>query len=811
VSAVRMRARSDLRSRAASVVVLTVMIGLVGGVAMASLAGARRIDTAYARYRDATHEADAVVLGCRKGFVPPVDMDAVAALPIVASSELLWALNPVGGFTADGHHPLFGHQDPFEAGLVAPEEPGTTPAPHVIEGRMPETIDEVALPWGHLANASVGDDIVVRMISKEVSLKALRSSGPSPDALLPDVRLTVVGIVLTPGGLNGTDGTILATDDFYRAYRDSALSCAARSVQLAGGLRDLPEFGIQLSRAQPGAFYFDTAQEASLVERTTHLRSIVMRLFGWLVAIAGVLVLGQALVRRALLGSVEDPILRALGMSRRQIALASLASAAIIGIGGAVLAMVVALALSPFTETGLARFIDPDHGVRIDVTVLVVGCVSLLAMALLLTGLPAWRLAGARGGVMGAAELHGSERPSRLASLVARLGAPASVSAGSRLALEPGHGRTATPVRSGMMGVALTVAAMVASFGFAASMRHFVETPALWGITATFGVGNPFDPSGTFADRAVPILERDPGFSDLSYGNFQNAIYLSSPSDAVSVSAWGLSAAHGQNVVPTMLQGRWPDNDDEIALGSTTLRTLGLRVGDTVHATAGGTERDLSIVGVPVFPDFGFGPGLGVGAGLTFEGLKTFYPDLTENLVFGRYGPGVVEGDVLDRVNPLLKKLDTEYHAGDIETLGDSTLDAQRSQNVPLILASLFTLSAFAFFVHVLITSVRRRRRDLAILRTLGFTRWQIAATVAWQAASIATVGLVFGVPLGILVGRLAWSLFADRLGVVAVPVVAWAQVLLVIPATIAVAMVISIGPAIAARRTKPAIVLRAE
>jgi ABC-type antimicrobial peptide transport system permease subunit len=45
----------------------------------------------------------------------------------------------------------------------------------------------------------------------------------------------------------------------------------------------------------------------------------------------------------------------------------------------------------------------------------------------------------------------------------------------------------------------------------------------------------------------------------------------------------------------------------------------------------------------------------------------------------------------------------------------------------------------------------------------------------------------------------------------VSVPVVSWVPVLAAIPVTILAALLISIGPALAARRTKPAMVLRAE
>jgi ABC-type antimicrobial peptide transport system permease subunit len=96
-------------------------------------------------------------------------------------------------------------------------------------------------------------------------------------------------------------------------------------------------------------------------------------------------------------------------------------------------------------------------------------------------------------------------------------------------------------------------------------------------------------------------------------------------------------------------------------------------------------------------------------------------------------------------------------------------------------------------------------------LRTLGFKRRQVASAVAWQSVVLAVVALVIGVPAGVLVGRLGWSLFATNLGVVSVPVVSWVPVLAAIPVTILAALLISIGPALAARRTKPAMVLRAE
>jgi len=73
---------------------------------------------------------------------------------------------------------------------------------------------------------------------------------------------------------------------------------------------------------------------------------------------------------------------------------------------------------------------------------------------------------------------------------------------------------------------------------------------------------------------------------------------------------------------------------------------------------------------------------------------------------------------------------------------------------------------------HALVTGVRRRRRDLALLKTLGFDRRQLRATVAWEATTLGLVGLVIGIPAGVVLGALIWRVVADGLGVAAGPTV---------------------------------------
>jgi ABC-type lipoprotein release transport system permease subunit len=130
---------------------------------------------------------------------------------------------------------------------------------------------------------------------------------------------------------------------------------------------------------------------------------------------------------------------------------------------------------------------------------------------------------------------------------------------------------------------------------------------------------------------------------------------------------------------------------------------------------------------------------------------------------------------------------------------------------MPLVLSALLVAIAAGALAHTLVMAIRRRARDLAILKTLGFDRRQVLATVAWQATTFAAVGLLVGLPLGLAVGRWAWNLFADEFGVVPEPVLPVPLILLVVPGAILLANLVAVFPARIAARTQPAVVLRAE
>ena len=128
----------------------------------------------------------------------------------------------------------------------------------------------------------------------------------------------------------------------------------------------------------------------------------------------------------------------------------------------------------------------------------------------------------------------------------------------------------------------------------------------------------------------------------------------------------------------------------------------------------------------------------------------------------------------------------------------------------PAALAALLGGLALVAVGHALVTTVRRRRRELAVLKTLGFNRRQVRLSIAWQATTLAVVGLLVGIPLGVLVGTVAWRLVANGLGVAPIAVLPGAVALL-IPAVILPVNLVAYFPARAAARTRPAVALQTE
>jgi ABC-type antimicrobial peptide transport system permease subunit len=96
-------------------------------------------------------------------------------------------------------------------------------------------------------------------------------------------------------------------------------------------------------------------------------------------------------------------------------------------------------------------------------------------------------------------------------------------------------------------------------------------------------------------------------------------------------------------------------------------------------------------------------------------------------------------------------------------------------------------------------------------LKTLGFTTRQLSSVVAWQATVAVVAGAVVGVPLGIVLGRTLWNLFAHEISVVPAPTVPVTVVVIIAVGAVVVGNLVAALPARMAARTPTALLLRAE
>jgi FtsX-like permease family len=249
-------------------------------------------------------------------------------------------------------------------------------------------------------------------------------------------------------------------------------------------------------------------------------------------------------------------------------------------------------------------------------------------------------------------------------------------------------------------------------------------------------------------------------------------------------------------------------------LGAKTLERVGAGLGDTVRAQpdSGGAVRRLRVVGRVVLPGFGTYSGsdktaLGEGALLTRAELRRLGPDFGVGPFLVALAPGVTPaqlGRELAQQDPSVVEVTALQRPSDI-------VSYEQVRTTPLVLAGVLALLAVATVAHALVTAVRRRRRDLALLKTLGFTRRQVSGSVAWQATTFAVLALVIGIPVGVVLGRWSWTALADDLGTVAEPIVPVLALVVAIPVVLLIANGVAFLPGRIAARLRPASVLRSE
>jgi hypothetical protein len=823
--------RAEARARHRAWVALALVFGVGAGSAVATFAGARRTGTAYPRFVEAEDGFDAISGGGGlRRFAQRYE--ALKKHPLVEDYAELVIVGAEIGFRAKtGGQRVVG----FPELLIATDPAGRAMyeinRAKILDGRLPKRArtDEVAVPFtvADRYGLEVGDRLTLGV---GFNLEEAGAGGfPPPIDRFP---ARVVGIVASPGDFEAigqaTFPVVYSTPAVYERYREL--------LPRPGGDRPIDELapdtrslGFRIRGGSDRAVAFKQAVERDLeldvpiiepvvrrgVQKTIRLYVVALWLLGALVAIATLAIVGQTLARQQALDAADYPTLRAMGVSRRQLLGVGMLRATAIACFAAVVAAIIAYLASPLMPIGPARIAEPSPGLSFDPAAIGSGSALILLLVPLIALLPSLRAARSAALPDRAREM----RPSAIVQAFARLSGSATAGTGLRMALEPGRGRTAVPVRSTILAVALGVAAVTASVTVGHSLTHLVATPALTGFTYDAILPGD-DPNATLTNQQrVAKLRALPFVDKVTLGTAVNVVFGGEESFLLAFSEEG-------KIGYSIIEGRPPTDTTskglpEIAVGPTTLRRMHLRLGGTVEFNYPSQDRSeeemaqdapreeptqrATIVGVAAIPQVPWAvTDPGEGAVMTAGTVERFRLGDAASCCFVSFTPGT-------DLRTAATKLEEAGFETSLRTKRADMVTLERVSRLPALLSGIFALIAAAALTHIIVTAVRRRRRDLAILKTLGFVTRQVRAVIAWQVSVIAIVSLVVGIPVGVIVGRWGWHLIAAQFGAVPVALAPPLIIASLVPIALVLGNAVAALPGRAAARTRPALVLRSE
>jgi ABC-type lipoprotein release transport system permease subunit len=576
-------------------------------------------------------------------------------------------------------------------------------------------------------------------------------------------------------------------------------------VRLRGGEAAIPQFRKDLARVtgrsdiEVGdlwAQYRDAQRSLSF-----EARSLVA--FAAAALIAALFLIGQAIVRYAAASTSELQTLRALGMTPRQSVVMAAAGPAIIGCIGAVIATAIGYVASHWTPIESASRIEPHPGLSFDWVVFGPGLVVIAVLVSAGAAVAAWL-------AVGAARRTPVSRTSSIAGVVSRAGFPVPVVIGTRFALEAGRGRTSVPVRPALIGAITGVLGIVGAFTFAHGVNDAAGNLNRFGQTfqsADFAGYN--DQNFGPTDKVISALQADPNVTGIDDALTSVA---TGPGGNDSISIYQYSA--GSKPIPVVItSGRMASAADEVVLAPRTLAAMHTSVGKTVELTGSHGSRTFTITGsglVVEGPHNSYADGGWVtqaGYNSIFQGGFKFRIVLV-SLRKDAQGPNASAAltAAISKNDPSLSSV--SFSGPEVPS---EISQLREVRKLPIALGIFLVLLALGAVGHALATAVRRRAHDLAVLRALGMTQGQCRWVVVTQATVLAIIGLIFGVPLGVAIGRTVWRSVANYTPLQYVPPLAFWALVLVAPAALVVVNLLAAWPGHRAARLRIAQILRAE
>ena len=787
----------EARRRWRSWLAAALLVALVGGAVLASMAAARRTDGAYPAFVQ-RYGFDAA--GFAETRVPQINR-----LPEVRSAVAAW-----GPLSAQPRCACSSPVDAADFSIVI-DQGSVQPYVKLLAGHLPSPGDPfqalVSFTMAQTYGLHIGSRITVPFFAPSQLQAYLSASGAYPTPVGPTVTFQVVGTEASEGDFpDGQNPSydLLAGPGFGRAFGSRVAESVIYFVRLRGGAAGLARFSADTTALNDvGLLGYQSVDSAN----TAVQAAIEPQATGWwvlagLAALVGLVVVAQALSRQSRVEEEEFATLMTLGMRERQLVGVGMLRTLAVAVSGSLGAVLVAYLLSPLTPLGEARFAEPTTGLSFDADVLLLGMCGLIAAVLLLSVWPVLRAARA----LPRRDSGSLLRPSWVASHLAGVGAPPSIVIGARRAVERGVGRGAAPARAALLGTVLGVTALCATAVFGAGLSNLVDHPSLYGILYELNFN-----AGAVGSTLEQHVVHDPSVSAVTQG-FGSQIAV----DHIPVGALALSPVKGHLLV-TIIDGHPPSGPGQIALGPSTMREVGAVVGSRVQVSVptptGGTRTaPFDVVADAAIPLVSGNTSIGNGAVLSKDGyLDAACPrSPQQGSCRSEVSAASNQGMIVSTVSGPAGARDVARYLEDNPSVVSapitpvSLVNFGQAVNFPLLFAILLVVFAIATLIHVLAISVIRNRREFAVLRVIGFLPRQVGFSVLWQATVAAIVGVVIGLPVGIAVGRTVWLTFASNLGVVPEAVVPGTVLLLLILAVVVVANALAAVPAFMAARPRP-------
>jgi FtsX-like permease family len=780
--------RTRLRTTWGSTLALVLVIGLAGGTVLALTAGGLRTDSAYPRFSAQYRAADATMFQYSNGPDMVAAIAKVVRFPMVAAYGRIQGYDQKNGTTVGA---------PLGRGFEH-----TVGVPRLLSGRLPTAPDEIALDWtvADRMHERVGDTYRAVLLSNE--------NGRSVTYPLRVVGIAANTLNFPPYSSAGAGGVLLVTSSFIANHEaELGQPSIGIMVRLHGGEAAVPAFARAVVAQFPDApmIVQGSALQTAAIVGAIHPAAIALWLLGGSLALVAIFVLFQLLGR--LSAAEEDPYTTALalGASRRQLAAVELVRTVAIGLIAAALAVVTAVALSPIFPLGTARVAEPEPGVAMNAFVLGVGAVVIVLLTAALAAWPGWRTTRDAGRLQSwqsrqAFSSEGSAWSPRWLWL------RPVVWMGAVHGLRAGKGASSVPVRASVVSLVVAASGLAAALTFGASLNHMLATPAMYGWTWDAHI---YDAGNAGTGNLKATLVADPWLRDVDLAD------TGLPLRIAGHTVEGVDFEQEKGAVSFIItEGRKPSGSAEIALTSPLMRQLGVHLGShvPVQVTAvDGPTRMLTVVGQQVGPAIATSTSGSNEALMSRNALLAFVPQREKSHVptttdaFVDFAPGA---ETPDHMAQLQHQMGTEYRIFRAEPPVD-ILSFGRVQNLPVLLALLLTGLAVATLLLTLVSSARRRRRDLAVLKSLGYRPRQLAGVVVCQSTAMTVVGLMVGIPLGIAVGRWLWILVGSHLGILTDTVIPTGQIAVMALAALIAANLAAAWPGWVAARTPAGLALQ--